>query len=115
MDNVYTTADIVSAIMTGDNSRAKEGTLSVLSQKSMDELEVKKAEIAQNLFKDAPIEAAGNVEDVSQEEPAEVVAEPETEPETKVEDPAPTSEIQVVDPFDGQPQEVLDEPKSEIG
>jgi hypothetical protein len=45
MDDVYTSGDVVSAIMTGDNNRAKEGILSMLGHKSMDELEVRKAEI----------------------------------------------------------------------
>ena len=55
MSDVYTSDNVVSSIMTGDNSRAKEGILSILGQKSMDELEVRKAEIAQNMFKDSPI------------------------------------------------------------
>ncbi len=112
MDNVYSTADIVSAIMTGDNSRAKEGTLSVLSQKSMDELEVRKAEIGQNLFKDAPTE---EVSDVQEPEETSSVEEPETNSKMEVSDPATGGDIQVVDPFDGQPTETLNEPNSEIG
>jgi hypothetical protein len=112
MDNVYSTVDIVSAIMTGDNSRAKEGTLSVLSQKSMDELEVRKAEIAQNLFKDAPTE---EVSDVQEPEETSSVEEPETNSKMEVSDPATGGDIQVVDPFDGQPKETLNEPNSEIG
>jgi len=115
MDNVYSTADIVSAIMTGDNSRAKEGTLSVLSQKSMDELEVRKAEIAQNLFKDVPAEEVSDDNSVQEPETAETVSEPETNSEMEVSDPATGGDIQVVDPFDGQPKETLTEPNSEIG
>ena len=56
MSDVYTSSEVVSAIMTGDSSRAKEGILSILGQKSMDELEVRKAEIAQNMFNDSPVE-----------------------------------------------------------
>ena len=49
MSDVYTSSDVVSAIITSDNNRAKEGILSILGQKSMDELEVRKAEIARLL------------------------------------------------------------------
>ena len=50
MSDVYTSSDVVSAIMTGDSNRAKEGILSILGQKSMDELEVRKAEIEQQIM-----------------------------------------------------------------
>ena len=56
MDNEFSTSDVVSAIMTGDNNRARESVLGLLSKRSMDELEVRKAEIAQTLFKDAPVD-----------------------------------------------------------
>ena len=79
MSDVYTSDNVVSSIMTGDNSRAKEGILSILGQKSMDELEVRKAEVAQNMF---------NTHD----------------PENP--------EIPVVDPYSGQPTEVLEKPHS---
>ena len=74
MDNEFSTSDVVSAIMTGDNNRARESVLGLLSKKSMDELEVRKAEIAQTLFKDAPVDGE-----------------------------QPEQEMQVVDPANGQP------------
>ena len=105
MDDVFTSADIVSAIMVGDNNRAKEGILGVLGQRSMDELEVRKVEVAQGLFKD-------NVP----EEPEEVVSNDSTVDQDDQQNIAGIAQsgdqIQVVDPFDGQPTETLQEPTS---
>jgi len=39
----------------------------------------------------------------------------ETHEKMEVSDPATGGDIQVVDPFDGQPKETLNEPNSEIG
>ncbi len=105
MDDVFTSADIVSAIMVGDNNRAKEGILGVLGQRSMDELEVRKAEVAQGLFKD----------DIP-EEPEEVVSDDSTVDQEDNENLAGMSQngdqIQIVDPYTGQPSETLQEPTS---
>tara|TARA_B100001939_G_scaffold340326_1_gene348252 strand:- start:883 stop:1209 length:327 start_codon:yes stop_codon:yes gene_type:complete len=105
MDDVFTSADIVSAIMTGDNSRAKEGILGVLGQRSMDELEVRKVEVAQGLFKDTV-----------PEEPEEIVSDSDEIDQVDPKDLAGMGhggdQIQVVDPFDGQPTETLQEPLS---
>ena len=101
MDDVFTSADIVSAIMVGDNNRAKEGILGVLGQRSMDELEVRKVEVAQGLFKD-------NVP----EEPEEVVSDDSTVDQDDQQIAQSVDQIQVVDPFDGQPTETLQEPTS---
>jgi hypothetical protein len=131
MDDVYTSGDVVSAIMTGDNNRAKEGILSMLGHKSMDELEVRKAEIAQNMFNDVPVEEP----QTDSEEPQvnasdEVLVDPHTNQEIPEVDPhngqdiensevntSPTHapdqpEIPVVDPHSGQPTETLEQPKS---
>ena len=106
MDDVFTSADIVSAIMVGDNNRAKEGILGVLGQRSMDELEVRKAEVAQGLFKD----------DVP-EEPEEITADDmESEQEGGLAGmDRSVDQIQFVHPFDGQPTETLQEPMSASG
>ena len=112
MSDVYTSGDIVSAIMTGDNSRSKEGIFSVLGQKSMDELEVRKAEIAQNMFNDAPvdeIQADNNQDDIPEVDPRNG----EDIENSEVSAHAPDNpEIAVVDPHTGQPTETLSEPNS---
>ena len=112
MSDVYTSSDVVSAIMTGDSSRAKEGILSILGQKSMDELEVRKAEIAQNMFNDSPVEeleASDDQEEIVQNEPHndEDVETVEVSPTDN------TPDIQIVDPHTGQPTETLEEPNLE--
>ena len=111
MSDVYTSSDVVSAIMTGDSSRAKEGILSILGQKSMDELEVRKAEIAQNMFNDSPVEeleASDDQEEIVQNEPHndEDVETVEVSPTDN------TPDIQIVYPHTGQPTETLEEPNS---
>ena len=110
MSDVYTSSDVVSAIMTGDNSRAKEGILSILGQKSMDELEVRKAEIAQNMFNDSPVE---EIEPSGEEEVVQTEPHNDEDVETiETNSSDNTPEIQVVDPHTGQPTETLEEPKS---
>ena len=113
MSDVYTSDNVVSSIMTGDNSRAKEGILSILGQKSMDELEVRKAEVAQNMFKDSPIIELPN-EEIPNEEIPEV--DPYSGKDISTVDTnthAPENpEIPVVDPYSGQPTEVLEKPHS---
>ena len=129
MSDVYTSSDVVSAIMTGDSSRAKEGILSILGQKSMDELEVRKAEIAQNMFNDSPVEEIQTDDEDTQVNASNLV-DPHTNEEIPEVDPhngqdiqnadvdtnpthAPDNpEIAVVDPHTGQPTETLSEPNS---
>ena len=108
MSDVYTSSDVVSAIMTSDNSRAKEGILSILGQKSMDELEVRKAEIAQNMFNDSPIEEIESSDDQEQI----VQDEPHNDEDVETSSTDNTPDIQVVDPHTGQPTETLEEPNS---
>ncbi len=108
MSDVYTSSDVVSAIMTSDNNRAKEGILSILGQKSMDELEVRKAEIAQNMFNDSPIEEIESSDDQEQI----VQDEPHNDEDVETSSTDNTPDIQVVDPHTGQPTETLEEPNS---
>ena len=129
MSDVYTSSDVVSAIMTGDSSRAKEGILSILGQKSMDELEVRKAEIAQNMFNDSPVEEIQTDDEDTQVNTSDLV-DPHTNEEIPEVDPHNGQDIQnadvdtnpthapdnpqipVVDPHSGQPTETLEKPNS---
>ena len=120
MDNEFSTSDVVSAIMTGDNNRARESVLGLLSKKSMDELEVRKAEIAQTLFKDAPVDDEQPEQEMQVVDPAngqptgEVVNQiNDEEPEIQNHVQPDQNVIQVMDPVTGQPTgEVLDAPQS---
>ena len=120
MDNEFSTSDLVSAIMTGDNNRARESVLGLLSKKSMDELEVRKAEIAQTLFKDAPVDDEQPEQEMQVVDPAngqptgEVVNQiNDEEPEIQNHVQPDQNVIQVMDPVTGQPTgEVLDAPQS---
>jgi hypothetical protein len=132
MSDVYTSGDIVSAIMTGDNNRAKEGIFSILGHKSMDELEVRKAQVAQNMFNDSPIEEIQTDNEDPQMDASNLV-DPHTNEEIPEVDPhngqdiqnievntSPTHapdqpEIPVVNPHSGQPTETLEQPKSVSG
>ena len=120
MDNEFSTSDVVSAIMTGDNNRARESVLGLLSKKSMDELEVRKAEIAQTFFKDAPVDDEQPEQEMQVVDPAngqptgEVVNQiNDEEPEIQNHVQPDQNVIQVMDPVTGQPTgEVLDAPQS---
>lgn len=119
MDNEFSTSDVVSAIMTGDNNRARESVLGLLSKRSMDELEVRKAEIAQTLFKDAPVddeqpEQEMQVVDPANGQPTGEVVNQMSDQEPEIQEPVqPDNVIQVMDPVTGQPTgEVLNAPQS---
>lgn len=120
MDNEFSTSDVVSAIMTGDNNRARESVLGLLSKRSMDELEVRKAEIAQTLFKDAPVDGEQPEQEMQVVDPAngqptgEVVNQiNDEEPEIQNHVQPDQNVIQVMDPVTGLPTgEVLDTPQS---
>lgn len=120
MDNEFSTSDVVSAIMTGDNNRARESVLGLLSKRSMDELEVRKAEIAQTLFKDAPVDGEQPEQEMQVVDPAngqptgEVVNQiNDEEPEIQNHVQPDQNVIQVMDPVTGLPTgEVLDAPQS---
>ena len=120
MDNEFSTSDVVSAIMTGDNNRARESVLGLLSKRSMDELEVRKAEIAQTLFKDAPVDGEQPEQEMQVVDPAngqptgEVVNQiNDEEPEIQNHVQPDQNVIQVMDPVTGQPTgEVLNAPQS---
>ncbi len=120
MDNEFSTSDVVSAIMTGDNNRARESVLGLLSKRSMDELEVRKAEIAQTLFQDAPVDGEQPEQEMQVVDPAN--GQPTGEVVNQINDEEPKIQnhvqpdqnvIQVMDPVTGLPTgEVLDAPQS---
>jgi hypothetical protein len=74
----------------------------------MDELEVRKAEIAQNMFKDSPIIELPN-EEIPEVDPYSGEDISTVDSNTHAPDNA---EIPVVDPYSGQPIEVLEKPHS---
>ena len=114
MDNEFSTSDVVSAIMTGDNNRARESVLGLLSKRSMDELEVRKAEIAQTLFKDAPVDGEQPEQEMQVVDPANGQPTGEVVNQMSDQEPEqPDNVIQVMDPVTGQPTgEVLNAPQS---